>query len=133
MRIVNARKKDKGGGIMKQFLKRIRQDNKGFTLVELLIVVAILGVLASAVLISASAFTDEGEVEAALAEKKLDEKAISDAMDEMVNDITEQQVKLMELESDLNEANKETAELHEQLEAYRAQGSVFQQMADKQN
>ena len=65
---------------MKRFLKRIHRDNKGFTLVELLIVVAILGVVAAAVLINAGVFADEGETEAALAEKV----TVQTAMDVMM-------------------------------------------------
>jgi prepilin-type N-terminal cleavage/methylation domain-containing protein len=34
---------NKGGGKMRKFLTRFSRDSKGFTLVELLIVVAILG------------------------------------------------------------------------------------------
>lgn len=68
MKIITLRNKDKGGKIMKRFLKRFQQDNKGFTLVELLIVVAILGVLAAAVLLNVGGLAGEGETEAAEAE-----------------------------------------------------------------
>lgn len=68
MKIVSLRSKDKGGGTIKRFLKRIHQDSKGFTLVELLIVVAILGVLAAAVLLNVGGLAGEGETEAAAAE-----------------------------------------------------------------
>jgi type IV pilus assembly protein PilA len=57
-----------GGGIMRAFLKRINRDSKGFTLVELLIVVAILGVLAAVVLPNVTGVTGEGQTEAAKAE-----------------------------------------------------------------
>jgi len=80
MKIVNPERKDKGGGIMKRFLRRIHQDNKGFTLVELLIVVAILGVLAAGVLINAGTFANTGETEGALAEKT----TVQTAMDVMM-------------------------------------------------
>lgn len=39
-----------GGGKMPKFFKKLYHDSKGFTLVELLIVVTILGVLAAVVL-----------------------------------------------------------------------------------
>ena len=53
---------------MPKLLKRINRENKGFTLVELLIVVAILGVLAAVVLPNVTGLVDEGQTEAAAAE-----------------------------------------------------------------
>ena len=53
---------------MKRFLKIIHRESKGFTLVELLIVIAILGVLAAVVLPNVTGLVSEGETEAALAE-----------------------------------------------------------------
>ena len=54
---------------MKRFLKRIHRESKGFTLVELLVVIAILAVLAAIVLPNFTGIIDEGQTEAAAAEK----------------------------------------------------------------
>jgi type IV pilus assembly protein PilA len=65
---------------MKSFLRRIHRDSKGFTLVELLIVIAILGVLTAVVLPNVTGLVGEGETEAAKAELV----TIQTAMDTMM-------------------------------------------------
>jgi len=67
---------------MKSFLKRIHRNSKGFTLVELLIVVAIMGVLAAVAIPNLTGFVGEGETEAALAGKI----TVQAAMDVMMAD-----------------------------------------------
>ena len=64
---------------MKRFLKRIHRNNKGFTLVELLIVIALLAILAAIILPNFTGLTGHGQTEAALAEKITIQTAV-DAM-----------------------------------------------------
>ena len=55
---------------MLQRLRAARQNDKGFTLVELLIVIVILGVLAGIVVFAVNGITDRGEVAACKADVK---------------------------------------------------------------
>ena len=68
MKIVGLKNRGKGGSIMKRFLKRFQQDNKGFTLVELLVVIGIMAILAAVVLLNVTGVIGEGETEAAATE-----------------------------------------------------------------
>jgi prepilin-type N-terminal cleavage/methylation domain-containing protein len=61
---------------MKTLYRRLHRDNKGFTLVELLIVVAILGVLAAIIVPNVTGLVGTGEPEAASTEHAIVQAAV---------------------------------------------------------
>ena len=65
---------------MKRIFKKLHKDSKGFTLVELLIVFALLAVLAAIVIPNVTGFADYGQTQGAAAELSI----VQTAMDSMM-------------------------------------------------
>ena len=79
------------GGFELSFTKRLHRGQKGFTLMELLIVVAILGVLAAVVIPRFTGLIGRGQAEAAVTELEVVQTAMVAAMTAVpVATVTEQ-------------------------------------------
>ena len=80
------------GGFELSFTKRLHRGQKGFTLMELLIVVAILGVLAAVVIPRFTGLIGTGETQAQVTEREVVQTALTAYMaDQGVSTVTAQE------------------------------------------
>jgi general secretion pathway protein G len=61
---------------MNEYVARLRRDERGFTLIELMIVIVILGILAGVVIFATAGITDRGNVAACKTDLKTIEVAV---------------------------------------------------------